>query len=154
MIHYGSDPRRNSTKHRKIEKQDGRRPNWRKGLSKKKSQGCFQTCCNILSYFREAMIKSSRISLKRWELNNSESMKSTSSEMITPSYTLSDLKHTLQFKITPSSFQVSQKPKPSRTYSPISSNNWVPSNTNSSKNSSNKPEPPPPNKSQTSLNPT
>ena len=83
-------------------------------------------------YFREAAIKSSRTSSRRWVPNNWELTKSTSSEMTTLSCTLSDHKHMLQSKITLSSFQVNQKLKPSRTYFPISSNNWVPNNTNSS----------------------
>jgi hypothetical protein len=36
---------------------------------------------------REATIRSSRTSLRRWELNNWALMKSTSSEMTTPFYT-------------------------------------------------------------------
>jgi len=85
-------------------------------------------------YFREAMIKSSRTSSRRWVPNNWESMKSTFSETTTQSCTSSDQKHMPQSKITLSSCQVNQRPKPSRTCSRISSNNWVPSNTRFCKN--------------------
>lgn len=109
-----------------------------KGTQRRKVKVVSKPTVQFFIYVRVATIKSSRTSSRRWVLNNWALMRSTSSEMTTPSSTSPDHKHMLQSKITLSSFRVSQKPKPSRTCFPISSNNWVQSNTSFSKSSSSK----------------
>ena len=112
-----------------------------KGSQRRKVKVVSKPTVISLHHFREATIRLSRTSSRKWVPNNWESTKSTSSETTTPYSTSSGLKLTPPFKITLSSSQANLKPRPSRTCFRTSSNNLVPSNTSICKNWFNKSAP-------------